>query len=47
MNSNLALPACFDRNQHTSRVALAAEKTCGLDLVEMQSEFGETKALEE
>ena len=25
INSNLALRACFDRNLHTARVALAAE----------------------
>ena len=43
MNSNLALHACFDRNRHTPHVALAAEKTCRLDLVQMQSEFGEKR----
>ena len=42
MNSNLALCACFDRNRYTPRVALAAE-TCRLDLVQMQSEFGEKR----
>ena len=42
MNSNLALRACFDRNRHTLRVALAAE-TCRLDSVQMQSEFREKR----
>ena len=47
MNSNLALRACFDRNRHTPRVALAAENVSvefGANAIRI---WRETKALEE
>ena len=47
MNSNLALRACFDRNLHTPRVALAAENVYvgfGANAIRIESE---TEAIEE
>ena len=47
MNSNLALRACFDRNQHTACVGLAEENVYvgfGANAIRI---WRETKALEE
>ena len=47
MNSNFVLGACFDRNRHTPRVALAAENMLvgfGANAIRI---WRETKALEE